>query len=260
MQILRIGSEGDDVRRWQTFLLGQDPAVGKIDGLYGPATQEATRAFQRRMRLDPDGTVGPLTYAAALQRGFDPGFVDPQGGTSGADWPPRPVFAALASNAERERVFGRFEYERIAEGRDDIRIKGTWVADNIVTVTIPQLAGVRGAPSTGKIRMHRGIAEQTRALFAEWERAGLTRLILTWEGSFVPRFQRGRSVLSNHAWGTAFDINYEWNMLGHLPALRGRKGSVRELVPLANEYGFYWGGHFRGRADGMHFEAARVLA
>jgi hypothetical protein len=85
-------------------------------------------------------------------------------------------------------------------------------------------------------------------------------LVLTWEGSFAPRFVRGSNVtLSNHAWGTAFDINYAWNTLGAQPALRGQKGSVRELVPIANEFGFYWGGHFKGRADGMHFEVARPL-
>ena len=35
------------------------------------------------------------------------------------------------------------------------------------------------------------------------------------------------------------------------------KGSVRQLVPIANELGFYWGGHFN-RRDGMHFEMARI--
>jgi hypothetical protein len=44
-----------------------------------------------------------------------------------------------------------------------------------------------------------------------------------------------------------------------MPALKGELGSVRELVPLANRHGFYWGGHFRGRPDGMHFEAARII-
>lgn len=75
----------------------------------------------------------------------------------------------------------------------------------------------------------------------------------------MPRFVRGsRTTLSNHSWGTAFDINYAWNCLGALPALRGEKGSVRELVPIAHRHGFYWGGHF-SRRDGMHFEVARVL-
>jgi hypothetical protein len=38
----------------------------------------------------------------------------------------------------------------------------------------------------------------------------------------------------------------------------GQKGSVRELVQIANNNGFYWGGHF-SRKDGMHFEIAKVV-
>lgn len=47
-----------------------------------------------------------------------------------------------------------------------------------------------------------------------------------------------------------------YNPLGARPALVGQKGSVRELVPIANKWGFYWGGHYSGRKDGMHFEVA----
>ena len=65
-------------------------------------------------------------------------------------------------------------------------------------------------------------------------------------------------TLSNHAWGTAFDINAALNPRGTVPVFRGQPGSVRELVPRANDLGFYWGGHF-SRRDGMHFEVARVL-
>jgi hypothetical protein len=66
-----------------------------------------------------------------------------------------------------------------------------------------------------------------------------------------------KTVLSNHAFGTAFDINVNWNRLGTIPALVGQKGSVRELVQIANNNGFYWGGHFT-RKDGMHFEIAKI--
>ena len=91
------------------------------------------------------------------------------------------------------------------------------------------------------------------------ERDGLISLVRSWGGSFVPRYVRGSATnLSNHAWGTAFDIDAEWNPRGALPVLRGRVGSVRELVPRAHELGFYWGGHF-SRRDGMHFEIARLL-
>ena len=45
----------------------------------------------------------------------------------------------------------------------------------------------------------------------------------------------------------------------HLPAPAGAEGSVRELVDIANAHGFFWGGHFKGRPDGMHFEVAKLL-
>ena len=62
-----------------------------------------------------------------------------------------------------------------------------------------------------------------------------------------------------YAFGSAFDINTKWNKLGRVPALAGEEGSVRELVSIANEHGFFWGGHFNGRPDGMHFEVATLL-
>lgn len=259
MEILRRGSEGDAVRRWQTFLLGEGLLAGPVDGVFGRVTEAATVAFQRKRKLARDAMVGPMTYAAALQAGFDPGFRDPLGGTAGPDWPPPPAFAPLISNGERQAIFGRFDYQRVAPGKDDIRILGQWEAKSIVSVAVPQLIGVKGAPASGRIRVHRLVAEQCKALFQAWQDDGLLPLIRSWEGSFVPRFIRGSgTTLSNHSWGTAFDVNYAWNQLGHRPALRGEPGSVRELVPRANQLGFYWGGHF-SRRDGMHFEVARLL-
>jgi len=258
MEVLRRGSEGAEVRKWQFFLVGLGLLTG-ADGIFGPRTEAATKAFQKTAKLTQDGAVGPQTYGVALQNGFDPGITDPTGGTSGADWPPPPVFAPLVSNLERERTFGKFEFKRIAPDRDDIRILGNWESQHIVPITVPQLIGVKGAPSTGRIRVHKLVTGQWKALFQAWEDDGLMPLVKTWEGSFVPRFIRGNNVtLSNHSWGTAFDINYQWNKLGQMPALRGAVGSVRELVPRAHQFGFYWGGHF-SRRDGMHFEVARVL-
>jgi hypothetical protein len=259
MEILRRGSEGEAVRQWQNFLFGLGLLSGGVDGIFGLLTEAATQSFQQKHKLARDGMVGPLTYAAALQGGFDPGFTDPLGGTSGPDWPLSPLFAPLVSNVEREEIFGKFRYERIAPDRDDIRILGNWAAQNIVTIAVPQLIGMKGAPANGRIRVHKLVTGQCKALFEAWERDRLLALLKTWEGSFAPRFIRGSNkTLSNHAWGTAFDINCRWNQLGHLPALRGAAGSVRELVPRAHQFGFYWGGHF-SRRDGMHFEVARVL-
>jgi hypothetical protein len=260
VEILRQGSEGPEVQRWQQFLLGFGLLERGVDGIFGPFTDRATRAYQRRKRIVVDGVVGPITYGAALRDGFDPGFTDPRGGTSGADWPPRPLFAPLVSNAEREAIYGRFRYERVTRGKDDIRVLDDWADRHLTTIAIPQLRGVEGASASGRVRLHKKVAEQTRELFARWEQRGLNRLVLTWAGMYAARFERGSPTrLSSHAWGAGFDINAAWNGLGRLPALRGERGSVRELVEDANTLGFFWGGHFVRRSDGMHFEVARPL-
>lgn len=129
-------------------------------------------------------------------------------------------------------------------------------------VTLPELEGipVYNRRSSGRMRFHRKAAGQLEALWAAWGRAGLMGHVRTYEGSYVARFVRGRpGRLSSHAYGSAFDINQRWNRLGHLPAPAGAEGSVRELVDIANAHGFFWGGHFKGRPDGMHFEVAKLL-
>jgi hypothetical protein len=109
------------------------------------------------------------------------------------------------------------------------------------------------------VRCHKLIANQLIGLFQALEDRGLMKYILTWDGMFYPRFIRGYyGKLSNHSWGTAFDINVEWNGMGTTPALVGEKGSVRLLVETALDFGFYWGGWF-DRKDGMHFECYKII-
>ena len=173
--------------------------------------------------------------------------------------PPKPNFNPLVSTAQRQKIFGKFEY-RSFSGTEDIVIHGNWEKQNIVKIQIPQPKKVGGGfvPRDLHVRFHKLAAAQLQALWKEWEDAGLLHLVKTWAGSFVPRFVRGsRSTLSNHAFGTAFDINAAWNGLGRVPAKAGTTGSVRELVAIAHKHGFYWGGHF-SRPDGMHFEVAVV--
>jgi hypothetical protein len=169
-------------------------------------------------------------------------------------YPPKPTFRT-PDQLTRVAMFGAFRYQPTGNG--NIRILGSWAAENIVRITVPQLAGIEGCNESGTIYFHKKGIEQLEGFFDEVERRGLKDKILTWAGSFVPRFIRGSNrTLSNHAWGTAFDINAAWNPLGKQPAPQGAKGSVTELVSIANEFGFYWGGHYNSRLDGMHFELA----
>lgn len=71
MRILRNGSRGHDVEYMQRLLVRADirdnaasPFYGS-DGIFGPETERAVRALQRRRAgLTVDGVVGPRTWAA----------------------------------------------------------------------------------------------------------------------------------------------------------------------------------------------------
>ncbi len=260
MRVLRVGYSGDDVATWQTFLVGQGTFKDAVDGQFGPEVEAATKDFQSSYRLTPDGVVGPGTWGMAMSLGLNP-LTDTDTSEDGPNWPPKPDFSPL-SESEKAGLFGSFTYvpDPIPGSPENIRVTDGWVAQNLVPVHVPQLAKVQYAPPNQTAYFHTKAAQQLQDLFSSWESAGLLDKVLTWGGSYAARFIRGsRTVLSNHSYGTAFDINVPWNMLGTMPALKGKHGSTRELVSIANTHGFYWGGHFDGRPDGMHFEIAGLM-
>lgn len=256
-RMLKLGDSGPDVLAWERFLARNELLTIDPDFFFGESTRKATVAFQKKQKLEVDGKVGKGTRSAAKALGYDH--------EQASYWPPRPKFDPVETNAQRELAFGKFSYRaRPTEANPEaIEILGTWREDNIAVVEVPELAGTPfgwGGSSDGKTRFHRRGAEQLKALFKAWAAAGLLDRIKTYDGAFNPRFQRGsKKRLSAHAWGAAFDVNAAWNGLAEPPAGIGDEGCLLELVPLANKHGFYWGGHFSGRLDGMHFEIARFL-
>ena len=58
--------------------------------------------------------------------------------------------------------------------------------------------------------------------------------------------------LSNHASGTAIDINSRVHVLGKRGTFPAEK--VPMLRALAKKYGLFWGGDYMKRADEQHFE------
>jgi hypothetical protein len=250
-----VAHRGETSPFWKGLVNRWDKALEVAKSF--PTTRSRTPAATQPLRpLADDGS------SSTPMPGRDP-VAPAADGRSGADFPPRPSFPPLVSNGQREAVFGRYDYIRapIPGDRDAIRIVGSWERDNIVDVPIPQLRRALGARAPHTIRFHRLGADQLQGLWMEWERENLLDRVLSYDGSFVARFVRGsRTVLSNHAFGTAFDLNEASNGLGLRPPLVGHKGSVRELVPIANRWGFYWGGHYKGRPDGMHFEVAVLKA
>ncbi|MEB3329612.1 MAG: M15 family metallopeptidase [Candidatus Sericytochromatia bacterium] len=62
--LVREGLRGEPVRALQARLRALGFDAGPRDGLFGPRTQAAVRAFQRARGLEVDGVVGPRTWAA----------------------------------------------------------------------------------------------------------------------------------------------------------------------------------------------------
>ena len=265
MQTLRRGGRNPAglTKTWQTFLRGLDLYLGEVDGKFGPMCEDATERYQSLKGLRPvDGIVGNGTWGQAMVDGLEM-VESTTKGIESPNWPPVPKDLKPASLALRHKLFGKFAYKPAPHklNKEAIRITDGWQKNHIVRLTVPQLIGVRGASSKGTVYFHKAAADQLLAMFQAWEDEDLIGLVRGWAGSFVPRFIRGsRSRLSNHAWGTAFDINVPWNGLGKRPALVGETGSVRLLVPIANDYGYFWGGHYKNRKDGMHFECAKLLS
>ena len=117
---------------------------------------------------------------------------------------------------------------------------------NIVTVTMPVL---------GRVTCNRAVIPQLRGAMQELQDAGLSRLIHSYLGCYVPRFVNRipTAGISHHTWGVAFDCNIDGNGFGQPPHQDPR------LVELLQRWGFTWGGDFVV-PDGNHFEYRRPAA
>jgi hypothetical protein len=265
---IKKGDNNDLVGDWQSFLRGENLYLGKIDDDFGDATDLATKEFQKKYGLKDDGIVGNSTYTKAISLGFHQTQVV-LSTTNNQNVPPRPNFEPITGNATREKLFGKFAYKPspTKQNPEGIVITDDWAKKNIVKVDLPALALATNGASKSMM-WHKQCEYQLVKLFERLQKENLHTRILSYAGAFYPRFIRGsRTQLSNHSWGTAFDCNVPYNGLNKVPAMIGQTGCVREIVPIANECGFFWGGHFGkevngkmiGRLDGMHFEIAKII-
>lgn len=245
---------------------------GSTDGHIDDATKEAIKAFQTGvMKLKKaDGRIRPggQTWSKLLK---EAGAID----TNPTGYPKRPDNVNQLGANGRDALFSTFiiKDEKDAnypgykdnpgvgpKEKDNIKILGKWESRNIQAVEIPQLKAL-GLPH--KKSFHKLAIPQLLGLWQAWEDDGLLDRIVSFDGAWNPRYMRKalhiEKNLSNHCWGTAFDINAATNHLGTTPAVSWEPGCVFELVPLAVRWGFFWGGWFGGaRDDGMHFEV-RVI-
>jgi len=156
-----------------------------------PSQRIPFQAFARLLKsARRDGRQRGLAESALAQRGMDVARV----------------------RTTHHSIVGGVRWRPLEGGRIDI-FDG-WVEKNVVTVGVSQLKGasVSGKPSTGKGLFFKAAAAQLQPAWEELEEHRLLHRVLTWDRSFVPRLIRGSTTKpSNHAFGTAFDINARWN-------------------------------------------------
>jgi hypothetical protein len=273
-----------EVQRWQYFLLkGKITQTGAIDAQFGAKTEEATKIFQLQHGLKTTGRLDQATLAAAEGLGYTVKPNDYYDDKIDDSYPPRPKKISSPTNASRNAALGCFIFKQLPLAnrgdKDEIVTQGScdgeiqdWRKENIVDIEIPQLQFAIGY--AGVVHCHRLAAPHILDLFAHWEKLDLLHLVRTYEGAYNPRYKRGKSpspkghgpkrsdqvdAISNHAFGSAFDVNASDNEYGHTPVPCPQRGCTRELVNPANGLGFFWGGHFSSTSDrdGMHFEFAQ---
>lgn len=264
---LKLGDKNQDVQIIQSILIGlnflkEEELTGVLDANTMKAIKRLGSQFKIAVDVNAPLSKSIIDLFLRMEYGQDytPGMKDipKEAYVDKYNWPPRQSGHNPLKYSEIQSTFGKIEYVP-THGRY-IKITNNFVNDNIISVEIPQLAKIANPRGT-KVKCHRLIANQLKALWETWERVGLLNRVKTYNGLFVQRFMTGtnNTKLSYHAYGIAFDINASTNGYGVNPPAIGEKGSVRELVPYAMDLGFFWGGHFRGSKDGMHFEICKIL-
>ncbi len=148
--------------------------------------------------------------------------------------------------------YGQFYYRDLSGGR--IEIDPNWVANNIVTITLPGL--------NQKVQVHKKAADKFIQAFTyikngtavvNGKRVPLVSLIYSMDGTFVPRHVNWKSSrgLSNHSWGIAIDINAQGHF-GYINSATNPNDPNLILWEKAfKPAGFSWGNAY---SDSMHFE------
>lgn len=229
-----------DVMAVQTALAQLGLYEGKIDGINGPMTKEAIRAFQRINGLAPDGIAGPLTQAA-----LNP---DPLPGRD--DDPPQAEPAHIKAIWPRQSEVTAFYGD---------------VGQHQTSLILPFPMRIAWEPSKAITRfsIHEKVHDSAKACFEriadsynEDRRAALG--LDLFGGCLNVRKMRGGSNYSMHSWGIAIDFDPERNQL------KWGSDRARLAQPDCNKFWSIWedaGWVSLGRArnyDWMHIQAARL--
>ena len=103
-----------------------------------------------------------------------------------------------------------------------------------------------------RIYCNRDMIEPLSKAFHNLIQTGHVNELKTWDGCFNIRKKRGLNSMSLHSWGIAIDVNAFENGLNQTPKLSAG------FVKCFTDAGFTWGGLWKSRPDGMHFQLKSI--
>jgi hypothetical protein len=163
----------------------------------------------------------------------------------------------LKSVAQR---YGEFSYHPDARQFGAIVPDWEYETKNIVRCTWSEIKGFPLYPFPsglgtirGGFRIHKLIKPILIATFDELHRRGLSGILRTFNGCYMPRHVlfRPNLPLSIHCWA-AIDLDAAWNGYGQKPLMNPL------VVRTFEECGWTWGGRW-AIPDGMHFQYTRPI-
>ncbi len=241
-----------------TFDTGARVRIAAVlpDELVGAAELMVSRATGRRIGVDTERylllqpSTARLPTSAKLTHRLGPLLpttIDPVDRTVQVRAPGETPYLrqgdAVLPPVLLKALFGEFAARPAPRNPGYLDVDPAWVREQIVTTTVPVL---------GRVTCNRALIPQLRGAMRELADTGLSRLIKTYNGCYVPRFVNRvpTAGISHHTWGVAFDCNAEWNAFGTKPTQDPR------LVEILRRWGFTWGGDWVV-PDGNHFEYRR---
>ncbi|MDD2510696.1 MAG: Ig-like domain-containing protein [Syntrophomonas sp.] len=249
--------EGKLVFNWETSSLPAGKYTLKVDAWDGDKT--GTSEISVNVEAKPPANNAPVTSikkpVATENSGNNNREPVSRGTSSTATSTVKNNISTNSTYHKLSKVqgsYGQFRYKDTTGGR--IEIDPQWVAENIVTITLPGL--------NRKVQVHKDAADNFIQAFnyikngtavVNGRQVSLLSLVKTMDGTFVSRHVNWDSSrgLSNHSWGIAIDINAGNHYRYVDPSKEPNDPNLILWQKAFKPAGFSWGNSY---SDSMHFE------
>lgn len=150
------------------------------------------------------------------------------------------------TQAEAEAAFGKIEMVKgVLTWKDEVKHMAVFMVPNL----FPNWISTASKKPVKKIYLNKVVHAPLLAALTEIDSRGLNDELVSFDGGWCLRAQRGSTKFSTHCWGLAFDINASTNQLNTPGDLHP------DVAQIFKDAGFVWGGNFK-RLDFMHFQWA----